>query len=253
LENDFSITQWLVLGACSILVGISKTGVPGAGILNVPLIAMVFPAKMSTGLLLPLLAFADIPAVLYYRRHAKWGHVFRLLPWALCGIAAGSFVIRGIDERHLKPLIGIIVLAMLAIHYLRRRRTDPEAPVSHGWWFAALMGFTAGLTTQLANAAGPIMVIYLLSMRLPKEEFLGTGAWYFLILNWLKIPVFVSEGRITVDSVQSDLVMIPLILCGAFLGIWLLKRIPQEKFNAIVQILAVLTAMNLVLSLVIHR
>jgi uncharacterized membrane protein YfcA len=247
--NNFDSSQLALICLCAFLVGVSKTGVPGIGIICVPLLALMFPAKMSTGLLLPMLAMADIAAVAYYRRHAKWKHVIRLLPWALVGIALGSVIIRHISDAQLKPAIGIIVLVMLGLNYWRNsRKTVPEIPTH--WSFAAGMGFAAGLTTQLANAAGPVMIIYLLSMRLDKNEFIGTGAWYFLILNWLKIPLFIWDGRITGESVCADLMAIPFIITGAVLGILILKRIPQKGFNITVQILAVAAALKLTLSMI---
>ena len=245
LPQDFSSAQWLVLCICAICAGINKTGVPGVGIVVVPLMAAFFPAKSSTGLLLPLLAMADLFAVGYYHRHAKWSHILKLLPPALFGIAAGSFVIRRISDFQLAPAIGAIVLVMLILNYLRQRKLGENFDVPKHWLFAVSMGFFAGLTTQLANAAGPVMIIYLLAMRLPKYEFIGTGAWYFLILNWLKIPIFASEGRITLQSVSADVIMFPLIAVGALAGIFILKNMPQKWFTIIVQLLAAAAAIKL--------
>jgi uncharacterized membrane protein YfcA len=107
------------------------------------------------------------------------------------------------------------------------------------------MGFTAGLTTQLANAAGPVTTIYLLAMKLPKFEFIGTGAWYFLILNWLKMAIFTTEKRITLQTMAADISMLPLIAVGAIAGIFILKKVPQKWFNIIVQILAAAAALKL--------
>ncbi|MFA7231288.1 MAG: sulfite exporter TauE/SafE family protein [Victivallaceae bacterium] len=242
---DFSSQQMLLLVFCAFMAGVSKTGLPGVAVLNVPLLAMAFQAKMSTGLLLPILAIADIFAVAYYRRHAQWHHIWRLLPWALAGIGAGSLVIRFISDAQLKPIIGFIVLAMLALNFWRTHRAGETVTIPKHWAFAAVMGFTAGLTTQLANAAGPVMVIYLLAMQLPKNEYIGTGAWYFLILNWLKIPLFIWDGRISAASVKADLLMLPAIALGAFLGIVLLKKIPQKWFNITVQFLALAAAIKL--------
>ncbi|HBG28505.1 MAG: hypothetical protein A2Y10_14920 [Planctomycetes bacterium GWF2_41_51] len=245
LPQDFSSTQWLILCLAAICAGINKTGVPGIGIVVVPLMAAFFPAKTSTGLLLPLLAMADLFAVGYYHRHAKWSHIIKLLPPALLGITAGSFIIRRISDFQLAPAIGIIVLVMLVLNYIRQRKLGSDLEVPKHWLFAVIMGFFAGLTTQLANAAGPIMIIYLLAMRLPKFEFIGTGAWYFLILNWLKIPIFASEGRIDIHSVCADVIMLPLIAMGAGLGILILRKMPQKTFTIVVQILAAAAAIKL--------
>lgn len=243
---DYDSSQWGILGVCAVLAGVAKTGVPGLGILNVPLMAAFFPAKASTGALLPILALADIFAVFYYRRHAQWRFVIRLLPWSLTGIFLGTIVIRFMDDRQLKPIIGVIVAIMLAISWWRDRKPEKNLKIPDGVIFAAAMGVIAGLTTQLANAAGPIMVIYLLAMRLPKEAFIGTGAWYFLILNWLKVPLFVSDGRISGASFLADLTVLPLIGVGAVLGIVVLKKLPQRQFNALARLLAAVAAVKLI-------
>lgn len=244
----FDNNQWIALSVCALITGISKTGLPGAGILAVPLLAMFFPAKASTGLLLPMLAFADIFAVAYYRRHAQWSHIIKLLPPALAGTIAGSVIIHFIDNDQLKPVIGIIVLAMLILNYWRNKKSGDSLHIPTHWSFAVSMGFIAGVTSQLANAAGPIMVIYLLAMQFDKHKFLGTGAWYFLILNWLKIPLFVLDGRITLDSVKADLVAIPFIIIGVIAGILILHKLPQKWFNITMQILALLAAIKLTAS-----
>lgn len=243
--GDFTGQQILIVAICAFLVGVSKTGVPGCGILNVPLIALAFGAKESTGLLLPILCMADVFAVKYYHRHAEWKHIWRLLPWALGGIGIGCLVVEFISDKQLKPIIGFIVLIMLVLNYWRMHRAGGELKVPTHWAFAASMGLAAGLTTAMANAAGPIMVIYLLAMQLPKNEYMGTGAWYFLILNWLKVPLFIWGGRITMASVKLDILMLPLIALGAVAGIYILKKIPQKYFNLILQLLAVAAAIKL--------
>ena len=242
---DFNTVQWSILCLCAVMVGISKTSLPGIGILVVPMLALLFPAKASTGLLLPMLAFADIFAVAYYHRHAQWRHIFKLLPPALVGIAIGSVIIRHIDNTQLKPIIGIIVLSMLVLNYWRNRQAGSESRIPTHWSFALAIGLFAGITTQLANAAGPIMVIYLLAMKFDKSRFIGTAAWFFLILNWLKIPLFIWDGRITLESVKIDILMFPMIVLGAVAGVFILKRIPQKWFNVVVQILALAAAIKL--------
>jgi uncharacterized protein len=247
LPQDYSLTQWFVLCICAVCVGINKTALPGMGIVVVPLMASFFPAGSSTGLLLVLLATGDLFAVGYYHRHARWNHILRLLPAALVGMAAGSFIIRRITDSQLAPVIGVIVLVMLILNYLRDRKQQDDSDVPRHWLFAAAMGFFAGLTTQLANAAGPVMIIYLLAMKLPKFEFIGTSAWFFLILNWLKVPVFISEGRITSAAFAADIFMLPLIVVGAIAGLLILKNLPQKWFNIIMQILAAAAAIKLLL------
>lgn len=235
---------WVVLAACAFAIGIAKTGLPGMGILVVPFLAMVFPAKASVGLLLPILIFADLFAVGYYRHHGKWRHLVKLLPAALVGIVVGYIVLLHIENRTLKPLIGIIVLGMLVLRFRSVFRGN-EQSVPQYWLFSAAMGFLAGVTTMMANAAGPVMVLYLLSMRFDKTKFIGTAAWFFFIVNWLKVPFMAHLDMITLTSLKMDILVFPAVIAGALTGIWLLNRIPQRLFNIVALLLAAAAAIKL--------
>ena len=237
--------QWAILAASAFAIGLSKTGLPGVGILVVPLLAMVFPAKPSVGLLLPILIFADLFAVGYYRQHGKWQHLAKLLPWAVAGIGIGYLILKRIDSETLKPLIGVIVLGMLGIRFRSILKTNEHVP-DH-WSFAAMMGLLAGATTMMANAAGPVMTLYLLSMHFPKQKFIGTAAWFFFIVNWIKVPLMADLDMITTESLKMDVMVFPAVVVGALAGIWLLKRIPQRLFNIIALVLAAAAAIKLLL------
>lgn len=244
LEAD--ITKWSVIAICAVMVGIAKTGIPGIGILVVPLIAAVLPSRESTGVLLGILILADVFAAGYYRRKAQFGHIIRLLPSTFVGIVAGYFGLKYVNNQQLKPVIGIIVLAMLAINYWSNKKDGQNLLLSHKWWFVAVMGFLAGLTTMMANAAGPVMIIYLLAAGLPKVEFVGTTAWFFFIINWIKVPFSAKLQLMTLESIKLNLMMLPLIAVGAIIGILVLKRIKQKWFKIVVQILAVAAAIKLI-------
>lgn len=236
---------WFAVALSALIVGISKTGIPGVGILPTILMALVLPAQKSVGLLLGILILGDVFAAAYHRRNVEWSHMIRLLPAAFAGIVAGFFAMKVIDDRQLKPVIGVIVLVMLALNYWRTRTQDENLHIPTRWWFAAALGFIAGLTSMMANAAGPIMVIYLLAMKLPKVAFVGTSAWFFFVVNWLKVPFSMNLDIMTRESLTLDLMMLPIIALGAILGIFLLRRIPQKAFNAVMQILAAAAAIKL--------
>lgn len=242
--TELTLLHWLILAAAAFTIGVSKTGIAGAGILAIPLVAAVMPARASTGAVLPMLIFADLFAVIAYRRRAVWVHLLRVIPWALAGIIAGYLVMGVISDRQLRPVIAVIILAMLALNRWRNRHAG-EAPVPRHWCFSAVIGLLAGLTTMMANAAGPIMVIYLLSMRLPKMQFIGTAAWYFFILNWVKVPFSVSLGLINSASLRLNLALLPFIALGALTGIVILRRIPQRAFSRAVELLATAAALRL--------
>jgi uncharacterized protein len=238
-------SAWIVVGLCAFLVGAAKTGIPGIGILPALLMAQVLPALQSTGVLLGILILGDLFGVGYHRHNAKWSHMPRLLPAAFAGIVVGHRIMDKISDEQLKPIIGIIVLVMLGLNYWRTRSQGENQHIPTQWWFSVGLGFTAGLTSMMANAAGPIMIIYFVAMQLPKVTFVGTSAWFFFVVNWLKVAFSANLKLMTVETVTLNLMMIPAIAVGAVVGIVFLKRIPQKVFNSVVQVLAVAGAIKL--------
>lgn len=241
--HDISWQGWAILAAGAFFIGLSKTGVPGLGTLAILIVAYVIPAKASTGLILPMLIVGDVFAVAYYRRHAVWRHILRLSPFAAVGIIFGTYFLGKVNDRQLRLIIGSVVLILLAINWWRNRKGD--LPIPTGWWFPAVMGLLAGVVTMMANAAGPIMMIYLLAMRLPKDAFIGTGAWYFMLLNLYKVPFSAGIGLINPGSIRINLMLAPMIVVGALIGILVAKRIPEKTFNGVVQWLAAFGAVKL--------
>lgn len=240
--------QWVLAVIAALLVGVSKTGIAGLGMLFVAVFALVIPStKQSTGIVLPLLIFGDVVAVLSYRRHTQWKHLWRFFPWTALGVVAGYFALGRVNDRQARVLIGIIVCAMVALHVWRRRkaRENPDLVEEHGLWFAVMIGILAGFTTLVANAAGPLMVIYLLAMRLPKMEYVGTGAVFFMLLNWFKVPFMVHLGLITADSLKFNAWLAPAVLAGALFGRWLLPRIDQKLFEVIALVLSAAAGVKL--------
>ncbi len=236
--------QWALAIVGALAIGVAKTGIGGLGMLAVVIFANLLPAKQSAGFVLPMLIMADVVAVLSYRRHAQWSLLWRLFPWTALGVLSGVFAMGHINNRQAGLLIGAIVLTLMAVHLVRRTRAKSEEP-EHAIWFAATIGILAGFTTLVANAAGPLMVIYLLAMRLPKMEYMGTGAYYFLLLNLFKVPFMIHLGLITAESFTGNLWLAPVVLAGALLGRKLLKHIPQRHFENIALALAAVAGTKL--------
>jgi uncharacterized membrane protein YfcA len=243
---DHSLWTWALGLVAGVFVGLTKTGVPGLGILIVPLMATLFPAKQSVGALLLMLIVGDVFAVTYYRRYTQWKRLWGLFPAVAVGIAAGTFTLSKIDSATLKPMLGWLVLCMLGLEIARQRFEWTDVP--HKWWFVVGTGFLAGFTTTVGNLAGPIMGIYLISKGMPKHQFMGTAAVFFCIVNLCKVPLFARLGMITGETIRFDVFAIPFIVAGALAGKWLLPRIPQKVFNATVLILAAVAALRLILS-----
>lgn len=246
--DSYSAIQLGGLILSAFLIGVNKTGIPGIGTLPVVILSILFPADFSTGLQLIMLCLADLMAVAYYRRGANWKLLVKLLPCALVGIALGDRILAYMtDNTVLSLAIGIILILLAGLHFYRTYCLKSENVPTH-WSFTAGTGVVAGITTQIANAAGPVMALYLLAMRLDKKEYMGTAAVYFMILNWIKLPIFCFEGRISWESVKLDLPMIPMLVLGAAAGIWFVKVVPQKKFDTIIQVLVVISAAWLIVS-----
>lgn len=246
---DVTLNQWLALLLCGLLIGVAKTGIPGVGILVVPIMAGVFAAKESVGVLLGILILADSFAAVLYRYKCRYKEILIMMPATITGVVLGACLMKKIDDQTLKPLIGIIVLVLLGVRQLALILTggnrDKIDSLSTHWIAASGFGFLAGLTSMLANAAGPVMMLYLLSMRLDKHLFVGTAAWYFFILNWLKVPFAIPLRMFTIQSLILDAATIPTIALGAALGVWLLHRIPQKVFETVIALLTAAAAVNL--------
>ena len=240
-------SQLTILAVSALLVGVNKSGIPGLGMLPVILLALAFDRDpgFATGVMLLMICAGDIFAVSHYRRNADWKIVIRLLPYTFLGLALGFVTLRFLNRpEHLRILIGWIILLLAAVHLVRIAFFKHAAVPSH-WAFSAVVGLTAGFTTQVANAAGPVMALYLLSMKLPKDRYVGTCAWFFMIMNWTKLPVFCFEGRVTTSVLYAVLPMLPLILLGAALGVLFVKRAPQRFFEIVIEIIVIVSAVKL--------
>ena len=240
------MSWWLWGGLAALLVGFSKTGMPGAAIPAVALIAEAFrhDTKMSVGALLPLLIAGDLFALAFYRRHAQWDRLWKLVPFVALGMVPGYAALTFSDSDSLRVLIGALILALLAVELARQRFGCSALP--DRVWLPATTGVLAGFGTTVGNAAGPVMSIYLVSSHLDKHEFLGTAAWFFFFVNLSKLPFFTVLGIITPGTLAFDLAAVPAVMVGAVVGATLLKHIPQVVFNALVLVLAGLAALRMI-------
>jgi uncharacterized protein len=227
--------QWVLGAIGAFLAGLSKTGLPGIGSLNVALFALAFPLRESVGTVLVILICADLVAVAAYRRDASWAHLWRLFPWAAAGIVLGYFALGRVNEGEMRRLIGGVLLILSVLQFVRSRQlatSSSEAPPVNRL-FASLTGITAGFTTMVANAAGPVMMLYLLAMRLPKIAFVGTTAWYFFLLNLFKLPFSASLGLINQSTLGVSLALGLFAMVGAFIGRPIVERLNQRTFELI--------------------
>ncbi len=242
IVSDVSTTAWALAFTAALVIGLSKAGIKGIAIVNVTLMALAFEAKESTGLVVPLLVFGDIFAVIYYNRHTQWSYIIRFLPWMIFGILLGVFIGNDLDERTFKIGMAIIILGSVAMMYWWDRRKSKAVPTH--WAFSGFVGTIAGITTMIGNLGGAFSNIYFLAMRLPKNQFIGTAAWLFLIINVLKLPLHIFVwGTITTDTLIFNLKLIPGIISGIILGIRLVKFIKDDFYRKMILVLTALGAL----------
>lgn len=236
---------WAALGLAAVIIGISKAALPGATTLSIALFASVLPARTSTAAMLLLLILGDVFALISYRRHAHWPTLLRLAPAVLAGLLCGFAFLALADDAIVRRAIGVILLVMIAVTLCRRRRADAAATASGGVLLASTYGSLGGFTTMVANAGGPVMSMYFLATRTPVQVFLGTSAWFFSIMNLVKVPFLASLGLFQVPVLLMDAVLAPLVVIGAFLGVRLARRMNQQVFERVVIVLTVLGAVYL--------
>ncbi|MWW24175.1 sulfite exporter TauE/SafE family protein [Algibacter lectus] len=230
--QDYSLStlQWLAIGFAVFLLGISKSGIKGIGIIIVVMLAFVFGEKASTGVLLPMLICADIFAVIYYNRHAQWDIIKKLIPWMIVGVLVGVWVGNDISELVFKRLMAIIIIGSVLIMIYTERKKSDTIPTNK--WFSKTAGFLAGFTTMIGNLAGPVSNIYFLAMRFPKNEFIGTAAWLFFIINVFKLPFHIFVwGTVTKQTLVLNFTLIPVVIIGFFTGAYLVKRISNVNYR----------------------
>ncbi|MFS0724574.1 sulfite exporter TauE/SafE family protein [Paenibacillus sp. 1P07SE] len=245
---DITPLQLGMLILCALMVGFTKTGVPTLGIFVAAIMASVFPARESVGLLTPILITGDIIAILYYRHAVVWKHLITLLPWVLAGLLAGYWVLGQISNDRLSLVIGSLVLLLIGLHLSKDKLEQSlrfAFTKSRSW--GASLGILAGFTTMIGNAAGSIMSIYLLSKGMNKTSFIGTNAFFFFIVNVIKVPFTVHLGLIHAESLVWNAWMIPAVCVGAFIGFKVLPLIPQKLFQALILAFAALGGLYLII------
>ncbi len=199
---DFTTSAILLGVGAALLVGFSKTGMPGAGIPAVALVAEVFreDTKLAVGGILPLLILGDVFAISYYRRHADWRRLLELCPYVVAGMVPAYVVLHYLNDDVLRVSIGVLILVLLLLHVVRQRYGFRQ--LSDRRWFTATTGVLAGFATTVSNAAGPVMGIYLVTRHMDKHRFLGTSAWFFFLVNVSKIPGYAALGMMTAQDVD---------------------------------------------------
>lgn len=229
LRGEGAVLLLAFIGA--LCIGLSKAGLAGTATLTVVLMAKAFGAKASVGLVLPLLIAADFMGYWLNRHGGSWRKVWPMAPPAMLGVVIGWRLLDHIDNTSARTVIGWLIIGLLAFKLLLDAQRDVFIVLTSHRAFAWTMGLGAGITTMLANAAGPVMTVYLLSQRLDKKEHLGVFARFFLFINLFKVPFSRNLDLINAPSLATNLLLLPAVILGIVLGWQILKRIPQKPFE----------------------
>jgi hypothetical protein len=243
--DGFALTLAIIGALC---IGLSKAGLAGTATLTVVLMAKAFGAKESVGLVLPLLIAADFMGFLINRKGGSWKPVWFMAVPAILGVLVGWPLLEVIDKSVARPLIGWLIIGLLVFKLVLDWKKEMFLSLTQHRFFAWTMGFMAGVVTMLANAAGPVMTVYLLSQRLEKKDWLGVFSRFFLFINLFKVPFSANLGIINGPSLVTNLLLLPVVIIGILLGWQILKRIPQKPFEWLLFGLTVIAAVWLVAS-----
>jgi uncharacterized membrane protein YfcA len=242
LDGPWELALALLAAFC---VGVSKAGFSGTSLLGVALFTHLYGAKAQAGMALPLLILADIIVYPAFRKHGSWKDVWRLLPAALVGLAIGWWLLGNVSELVARRTIGVAILLMLVLQGLRALKPGVLEKVADHHAFGTGAGVAGGVTTMLANAAGPVIQLYLLSRRLPKMEMIGIGARFFLLINLIKVPINGQLNLINRETLMENLKLAPGIVAGIFIGKWLLLKVPQRAFEWMILVFAAMAAVRM--------
>ena len=266
-------TTWILLMVVAALCGIAKTALPGAATVAVALCTAVLPAKESTGAILLMLMTGDLLAVWSYRRDADFRMLRRLIPAVLTGVGAGALFLHLASNDSTRRLIGVILLLLVAITLIQRRSTSRRAsddasaaqapsppaptletqeattalatPTTSGRLSRLVYGSLAGFTTMVANAGGPVTSMYFLACRYPVKAFLGTTAWFFFLVNLVKLPFSISAGLVNTTTMSLTAICAPVVIVSALAGRRLAERMDQRVFEPVIVALTIISALPL--------
>ncbi|MCW1883608.1 sulfite exporter TauE/SafE family protein [Luteolibacter flavescens] len=250
LDSPAALALALLAAFC---IGMSKAGFSGISLIAIFIMADLYGAVPSTGIMLPLLIAADLAVYPAFRKHGSWKPVWKLLPATLAGLAIGVWLLKVIlvqesSDQVARRVIGGCILAMVALQAFRAWKPVLAERLANARSFGTAAGITGGITTMLANAAGPVIQLYLLSRRIPKMELLGIGARFFLLVNLVKVPLSGSFNLITPATLWDNLKCLPAIFAGIWVGKWLVQRVSQRAFEWLVIGFSLIVAGRLLLA-----
>ncbi|QZE15196.1 sulfite exporter TauE/SafE family protein [Halosquirtibacter laminarini] len=245
LQTSWSV--WALTALCAFITGLSKSGLKGFAMVTIPILAFLYGAKASVGILMPFLIFGDLFAIISYRQKVPWQHIKNFFPWAIAGIMLAAIFGNQINDIQFKYTMGIAVLVCLSLVVWKELHPNNKLELGKGL-FSYAVGLSGGFATMIGNAAGPIFNLYLITLKLPKKTFVFTGACFYLTLNTLKIPLHVYYWHtLSWKTLQLNFVLLPFLLLGAFVGKFIIQLIPEKVYRTFILAITFLSAIMLFL------
>ena len=232
-----------VIAFLGLIIGLAKGGFNALGALTTPILSLILPVSLAVGVVLPMLIFGDIFALYSYWREWDGRLVARMLPAAVVGALAGTFLLSQLSSNALRISLGVFVLILVAYKFVSDRvkslQYQPRA------WHAPATGALAGLASAMFNNGGPPFNSYLLLQKLPPRTFIATTALFFALVNLIKVPGFLYTGVLNVPLLLSFWWVFLFIPLGIWAARRLVVRLNQNVFEWIVIVLLLLTSLLL--------
>jgi uncharacterized protein len=248
------IQEVIILCLAAWITGVSKAGFGGGlGMIVVPILAQIRPAKSVVGFVLPLLFSTDIFSLFHYWNRWDKHNVMRLVPGSLIGIAIGSYILNDISDFYLKKSIGVIACLFALLELFRpfivRKITGQNAdnPVQFKGWHGFVAGVLTGIFSTLAHVGGLTVTMYLLPQRLSNQAFVGTTTAIYFLINLTKIPFYIHLSLFSFEGLVENFVLLPYIGLGVILGIYLNTRFPKRLFSYVVLCFVFATGVKLLI------
>jgi uncharacterized membrane protein YfcA len=248
----FELKTTLLAAFGVLFIGLSKAGFGGGlGMLTTPVCVLAFgaggkPAAFAVGVILPLLCAGDAFSLYHYWGKWEKRNLHCLIPGVVAGVCVGAQLFNLLTNPQINLCIGIIAVSFVLFQFGKEWVFRAEGAFQPTWALGLPYGLGAGVTSTIAHGAGPVVTMFLVPQRLPKEIYVGTTVLVFTWINWIKVPFFVGNNIINRETLLTSLIYVPLIPLGVWLGVWLNRKMSEKFFLNAVYALTFLTGLQLI-------
>ncbi|MEM7259440.1 MAG: sulfite exporter TauE/SafE family protein [Pseudomonadota bacterium] len=234
---------WLFVLA-AFFVGLSKGGMPGIGMLSVPLLALSISPLVAAAILLPIYILSDVVGVWLYRREFSLPNIVILVPAGIAGVVIGWLTASMVSDRAVSVLVGMVGVSFCLYHWLKprtRRRVTTADPIKGLFW-----GTVSGFTSFVTHAGAPPYQVYVLPQNLSKMVFAGTTTIVFAVINLAKVIPYASLQQYSPDVFRLSTMLLPIALIGTFAGRVFTQKVPDKWFFLAVHLVLFMLSLKLI-------